>query len=602
MPATPHCLHKRPGTSCYQFRRAVPLALRPVLGRAELTASLHTALRKVAERRCTRLVALTDALFAALEERPGAEAARSALELFEDGRKALLAGTGDEAVELEQLGRALASSLAGQMPASAHVPGCTAPVTAGPAPAPTLHPGAYPLLLARYRAAMLSGDDDWRAATRKEELPELREMLAALEAELVDAVALGDGACVEESARAQLEAEGYEPERLAPADLARYAKALLPVELAVVREQRARLNGERIETPPFPEPGPTWEQLVAKWVRVQEPKPRSRSDVEASVMQFRDFVGGAAPDDVSARDAERFRRHLLELPGIGRNRAKTLLSHIRPVFRVGIEEKLLRQLANPFAEVRVRVQDEQVASYDAFETAHLQAFFSSPVYTEGLRPAKGGRDAAYWIPLMGPFLGRRLDELGNLRVDDFHERARRLWVHIGKSKTGNGVGAIPVHRTLIELGLVEYIEARHRADGAQAMLFPALKPHPRDGSLTRYFSTWVNEYIDKYVVDHPRYVFHSLRNNFEDGLTNAGVPEDVRRALCGHAQLGMTARYGRKLKGTNRRRFPDAVLLQAMDALEYEGLDLSHLMPNARKASPHAAFALRPSDSILSAL
>src|SRR5690606_36735697 len=113
---------------------------------------------------------------------------------------------------------------------------------------------------------------------------------------------------------------------------------------------------------------------------------------------------------------------------------------------------------NPFAEVRVRVPEEQIASYYPFETEHLQAFFSSPVYTQGVRPGKGGREAAYWIPLLGLFLGRRLEELGNFSVDDFQQRAGRLWVRIDKSKTPNGIGAIPVHRTLIELGLADYIE------------------------------------------------------------------------------------------------------------------------------------------------
>lgn len=586
MSASPNCLHNRPGSSRYQFRRAVPLALRPLLGRAELTASLKTALRKVAERRCTQLVALTDELFSMVEQRPEPECARGALELFEQGRIALLAPAGsDEAIELSQLARATTKhSPTKHSPLGVLPP----PVTGHHAPAApiapehaALHPNAFPLLLQRYRAAMLSGDDDWLPTTRREELPELREMLAQLETDLVDAVAVQDSAFVEESARAQLEAEGYDLERLAAEDIARYARALLPIELAVVREQRARLNGERIETPAFPQKGVTWEELLEKWAEVQKPKARSLSDVTDSINLFRTFVGGAAPEHVGAEDAGRFRAHLLETPGIGRSRAKTIVSHIRPVFRVGIEENLLKQERNPFAEVRVRVPEEQIASYYPFETEHLQAFFSSPVYTQGVRPGKGGREAAYWIPLLGLFLGRRLEELGNFSVDDFQQRAGRLWVRIDKSKTPNGIGAIPVHRTLIELGLADYIETRRRTDGPQAQLFPALKP--KRGSLTRNFSTWVNEYIDKYVVDDPRYVFHSLRNNFEDALTNAGVAEDVRRALCGHAQVGMTARYGRKHKGTNKRRFPDAVLLKATDALRFDGLNLKHLMPKAQQ-------------------
>jgi len=40
----------------------------------------------------------------------------------------------------------------------------------------------------------------------------------------------------------------------------------------------------------------------------------------------------------------------------------------------------------------------------------------------------------------------------------------------------------------------------------------------------------------------------------------------------------MTARYGRKHQGTNKRKFPDAILLKAMDALRFDNLNLEHLM------------------------
>jgi hypothetical protein len=90
------------------------------------------------------------------------------------------------------------------------------------------------------------------------------------------------------------------------------------------------------------------------------------------------------------------------------------------------------------------------------------------------------------------------------------------------------------------------------------------------------FSTWVNYYIDKHVVDDPAYVFHSFRSNFEDAATAAGVAEDVRRALMGHAQVAMTRRYGKK-DGRNRRVFPDRALIEAIDAVRYDGLDLSHI-------------------------
>jgi integrase len=101
------------------------------------------------------------------------------------------------------------------------------------------------------------------------------------------------------------------------------------------------------------------------------------------------------------------------------------------------------------------------------------------------------------------------------------------------------------------------------------------------------FSTWVNEYIDQHVVNDDAYVFHSFRNNFEDAATAAGVAEDVRRALMGHAQVAMTRRYGKK-DARNRRVFPDRVLIEAIDMIRCDGLDLSHVTIDASTCSTAA--------------
>lgn len=41
---------------------------------------------------------------------------------------------------------------------------------------------------------------------------------------------------------------------------------------------------------------------------------------------------------------------------------------------------------------------------------------------------------------------------------------------------------------------------------------------------------------------------YSFRHAFQDALAAAGRPEEVKKALMGHAESGMTGRYGTKKK------------------------------------------------------
>ncbi|MEX3973211.1 tyrosine-type recombinase/integrase [Paraburkholderia caribensis] len=149
---------------------------------------------------------------------------------------------------------------------------------------------------------------------------------------------------------------------------------------------------------------------------------------------------------------------------------------------------------------------------------------------------------------------------------------------------------MPLHREIKRLGFIEYFLAQRAGRPDDEPLFPSLRTGSK-GNQTHMFSTWVNGYIDKYVVDDAACVFHSFRNSFEDAATAAGVPEDVRRALMGHAQVAMTRRYGKKDE-RNRRIFPDRSLIEAIDMVRYDGLDLSHVtVDEITSHLPHDAVA-----------
>src|SRR5262249_3591217 len=136
------------------------------------------------------------------------------------------------------------------------------------------------------------------------------------------------------------------------------------------------------------------------------------------------------------------------------------------------------------------------------------------------------------------------EETGGLRGKDVQQRdgvwGFSLEASVGRSlKTATATRFVPLHPVLLSAGLVDVAEAR--GDG---WLFPDLtadKHEKRTSSLSKAFA----RYLRALKLDQGgRVVMHSARHTVADRLRAAGVPEDVRDYLLGHAGGGM----GRRLR------------------------------------------------------
>ncbi|MGV0127810.1 tyrosine-type recombinase/integrase [Burkholderia gladioli] len=433
-------------------------------------------------------------------------------------------------------------------------------------------------LLGRHRARVLADDDAWRQSLQPGDLQTSRADLAKHEQEIIDEIALHNLQNAWEGAEALLQREEVDASLASLAAMQSFVERYLREELTLVRIRLARLNGANIPTPEAP-PGALdedeWAITQATWEAARIPKPASKYEAALALTRLRQCTRDKSPCDLTLADAMLFRTSLLSY--LSRARAKSSLSLVRSILKTAAaENRVSLGVSMAFESVRIEVSEKAIHSFQPFSVNQLQAFFDGPVHRHGLRPAKGGRDAAFWLPLLALFEGMRLEEAGSLVCGALSPRSGRYWLRIGRSKTAAGLREIPLHRELERLGFVEYFVAQQAGRSANEPLFLGLRYGSKQNQ-THMFSTWVNGYIDKHVVDAAAYVFHSFRNSFEDAATAAGVPEDVRRALMGHAQAEMTRRYGKK-DGRNRRIFPDQALIEAIDKVCYQGLDLSHVI------------------------
>ena len=211
--------------------------------------------------------------------------------------------------------------------------------------------------------------------------------------------------------------------------------------------------------------------------------------------------------------------------------------------------------ANPLAGMKVMTGSAKEARL-SFDRRDLAALLDH----EALRKEARKHPWRYWLPLMGRTTGARLEELCQLRVDDFTEQQGIQCIRIDDSREGQNLKnassrrILPIHPALLDLGLLLYIESV-RASGADRV-FPELEAVR--GKLGHAPSKWFGRYKTKLGITDPRKTFHSFRHTLIDDLRDAGVQDSLIKRIAGHEDGAVTfSIYG--------SRSPLKAMLDAME-------------------------------------
>lgn len=147
----------------------------------------------------------------------------------------------------------------------------------------------------------------------------------------------------------------------------------------------------------------------------------------------------------------------------------------------------------------------------------------------------------FWMPILGLFTGARINELAQLGIGDIYKAEDIDVIRItdegddAKSvKTVNSIRVIPLHKAVLEMGFLDYLDDVRKLGEMGCRVFPYLGYHAANG-YGHLPSKGFRRYLDKLGLYEKNKVFHSFRKTMNDRLKQLGVPEETRCQITGHA-------------------------------------------------------------------
>lgn len=258
----------------------------------------------------------------------------------------------------------------------------------------------------------------------------------------------------------------------------------------------------------------------------------------------------------------------LDLPRLTVQAQQRMLDGISEIFTWAVNETLIstnpaKGLGGELAKRTGRKSTKAHEERDPFNAEDLTRIFAALWFRQGhgqMTPQgryHSYRPHYYWLPLLALYQGGRLNELSQLYLDDIKvdesgvvyldfnllaedkldlDEADRGQAGDKSLKTINAQRLVPVHQKMLELGLMDYVNAL-RSKG-YTRLFPELS-HDKTKGYGKAAGSWFNERYLGRELDIPRNgrkTFHSFRHNFATALGQTNAPVTIRSDLMGHSR------------------------------------------------------------------
>ena len=349
----------------------------------------------------------------------------------------------------------------------------------------------------------------------------------------------------------------------------------VPLFASLINESNGFINESQVKNNDIPaESKIKCSEIVDLYIRTKindgEWKKDIIPDIKSRLSYLVDILNDMNIQDVTREDMRRLRDTLKLLPP-NRSRRKEcrnktieqiiamkhvqvlsvktiniVVEAISSLFEWCIREKILA--FNPAKKLQVKDDRLEIDLREPFSTSDLDLIFAHPIFLH----KKFKNPAFYWAPIISLYTGMRLEEICQLYctdiypvegiyVIDVNDKPSIDGVRDKRIKTKNAKRIIPIHKKLIDLGLLSY---KNEIEKKSERLFPMLE---KNGSVTKY-GKQPGKVFSKIVKDcniEGIKSFHSFRHTFSNFFKNKLMHNDIFREMYGHTNQYLAGKqYG----------------------------------------------------------
>lgn len=270
--------------------------------------------------------------------------------------------------------------------------------------------------------------------------------------------------------------------------------------------------------------------------------------------------------------------HRLKKAGLSKKTVSKHISFLSTLFRkLQTSEDYPPNIPLPTDGITPYVKNEKrratkAHAYKPFTDREIAKIFNPANLNALVKPHE------FWVPLLGLYSGARINELSQPYLDDItcENNIWRLHIHSedgNRTKNESSVRVLPLHRDLIALGILDYLEDV-REVSPEGRMFPYLLESSLNG-FGDVPSESFGRYLSSLGIVSEKKVFHSFRSTLTQYFTGKDVSPTDKEELLGHAIEG-TNHLVYDRKKTAEELFKDVVskisfkqISENIDALRY---------------------------------
>lgn len=281
------------------------------------------------------------------------------------------------------------------------------------------------------------------------------------------------------------------------------------------------------------------DEEVARRARGKDAKEFSKTTIKKYRNPAAHFAKFRGSDNAATVTADEGKRWIAAMQDAGKLANKTIkinFQNVRTILTWGRKNdpKSFLPSGNPLIDVRTPDYRSKPSYLSAFTLQEAKLVLGA-ARSETMPMLR-------WIPWLCAYSGMRVSEAGSLEKEDFFEHSGRwFWrvTTVGRRslKTYSSERRIPVHKTLVDEGLLLFVQSALPGRLFRGSTKIDVQVQPR-------LSTWVRRLIP--TNERPELKpNHGWRHLFEDFCRRDGVPEDARKYMTGRTDGSSQEMYGR---------------------------------------------------------